>query len=78
MRASLGKAGKGKTLRLFCAECFLASGICWGGGRGGGVWCAGCTGLGGSAGPYLHWNHVRIGPFGAVSKVEVYPAGKLQ
>ena len=37
MRANLGKAGKGKTLRLFCAECFLASGICWGGGRGGGV-----------------------------------------
>ena len=30
MKASLGKAGRGKALRLFCAECFLASGICWG------------------------------------------------
>ena len=47
MRARQRKAGKGLTLRLFWARCFLASVICWGvpGGTG---WCAGCTGLGGS------------------------------
>ena len=88
------KAGKGTTLRLFCADCFLASSIYWEwpGGRGG---CVGCAGLVGVAGPYLPGDHVRLGPFRAVGEAyglcprsrarparaspsEVYPAGKLQ
>ena len=65
MRARQRKAGKGTTLRLFCAECFLASSICCGVAMGAG-WCAGCTGFGGSTGPYLRGDHVCLGPFKGV------------